>query len=73
MSTGNSRPKSPNAANLSMADDEANSLVAQLHSLYSEREKLFAELGVSDTDSILRMIGSLTAQLEALYRERDNK
>ena len=73
MSTGKSTPESPNAGSLPIAEDDAKSLVAQLHSLYSEREKLFTELGVADADSILRMISSLTAQLEALYRERDNK
>jgi len=73
MSTGKTTPTSPSASNLLVAEDEVKSLVAQLHSLYSERERLFTELGISDADSILRMIGSLTAQLEALYRERDNK
>ena len=76
MSTGNSTPKPPKppgAGDLPLAEDDAESLVAQLHSLYSERERLFTELGVSDADSILKMINSLTAQLEELYKEREDR
>ena len=48
-------------------------MVAQLNSLYSERERLYVELGVSDAESIIKMVQSLTAQLEALYKQKEGE
>ena len=43
-------------------------LVAQLESLYAERETLHRELGCSDAEGILLMFRSLEEQLADLYR-----
>ena len=42
-----------------------------LLSLYEDRERLHRELGVADPEGIIRMVRSLTDQLDALYREKD--
>ncbi|HJL18292.1 MAG TPA: hypothetical protein RMH99_21695 [Sandaracinaceae bacterium LLY-WYZ-13_1] len=47
-------------------------LEAQLLTLYADRERLHRELGTADPDEILAMIRSLEAQLDALYREKEN-
>ena len=50
---------------------EAGTLLDQLNTLYEDRERLHRELGVADPDGIIRMVRSLTDQLDALYREKD--
>ena len=45
-------------------------LVAQLHALYAERERLHATIGTADADDIIALIASLEAQLIDLYGEK---
>ena len=71
MNTKKSTSQKPtNSGDVNPRDHE--SLVAQLEALYSERERLHAELGISDADSIVTMVRSLTAQLNALYQQKDD-
>ena len=71
MSTKKSISRKSAASEEVIPSDDYNSLLAQLKALYSEREKLHSELGVSDAESIITMIRSLTAQLEAFYQKND--
>ena len=52
------------------ASDES-SLVAQLHTLYEERQRIFETIGVTDTDKLIAMFESMQRQLAALYAEKD--
>jgi len=47
------------------------SMEAQLVALYRDQQRLHEQLGTSDTEATLAIIASLSAQLRALYAERD--
>lgn len=55
-----------------MSQDFDSNLVDQVESLYSEKEKLDEELGVSEPEEIINMVHSLQDQVEALYQEKDH-
>lgn len=46
-----------------MAQQVDDSIVNQLESLYSEKDRLNEELGVSDPDEIIEMVRSLQEQV----------
>ena len=73
MSTRKSTPTKPDSEKKGVNPEEVESLLAQLRALYIEREELHTELGVSDAESIITMVRSLTAQLEAIYQEHDEE
>lgn len=50
-----------------MSQDTIDSLEAQLHALYQERELLNDRFGVSSTDEIIGMVDCLEAQLRDFY------
>ena len=52
--------------------DPPSSLEEQLLSLYSDKKRLQDELGVSDPESIIRMVRSMEAQLHTFYAQLDS-
>ncbi len=56
-------PSGPPDADLDVVD--------QLQALFAEQERMETELGVSSAEAVIEMVGSLTAQLERFYAERD--
>jgi len=73
MNTRKSNPPKSASEKDRVNPEEVESLIAQLKALYTEREELHTELGVSDAQSIITMVRSLTAQLEAIYQEHDEE
>jgi hypothetical protein len=44
---------------------------AQLAALYSDREKLEREFGISDADDVVSLIRNFESQLASLYKDRE--
>jgi photoactive yellow protein len=52
--------------------NDGQSTFQQLEALYAEQDKLQRELGISDADSLISMVETMSAQLSDLYEERDD-
>lgn len=57
--------------NQAQKTNDGQSTFQQLEALYAEQDKLQRELGVSDADALISMVDTMNAQLNDLYRERE--